>query len=98
MTDADLWASWRFWMVVATVVVLLAAGLLIAILLTARRILVEGVRALHAVETIRKNTQPLWELQATNEVAEQVLRSVEAIEQKGAALVTALQGQTAGRS
>ena len=53
MSDAELWAAWRLWIVVATVVVLLAAGLLITILLTARKILGEAVRALNAVEVIR---------------------------------------------
>lgn len=98
MSDAELWAAWRMWIVVATVVVLLAAGLLIAILLTARRILAEAVRALNAVETIRQNTHAVWELQTTNLVAERILQSVEAIEQKGGALVRALEGQTAKRS
>ena len=98
MNDAELWAAWRIWIVVATVVVLLAAGLLIAILLTARRILGEAVRALNAVETIRNNTQPIWELQTTNEVAERILKTVESIEAKGGALVRALDGQTAKRS
>ena len=98
MSDAELWAAWRMWIVVATVVVLLAAGLLIAILLTARRILGEAVRALNAVETIRKHTQPIWELQTTNEVAERILKTVESIEAKGGALVRALDGQTAKRS
>lgn len=98
MSDAELWAGWRIWILVATVVVLIAAGLLITILLTARRILAEAVRALNAVETIRKNTQPIWELQTTNQVAEQILQTVEAIEQKGGALVRALEGQTANRT
>ena len=98
MSDAELWAAWRMWMVVATVIVLLAAGLLIAILLAARRILNEAVRALNAVEAIRKHTQPIWELQTTNEVAERILKTVESIEAKGGALVRALDGQTAKRS
>ena len=98
MSDAELWAAWRLWMVVASVVVLFAAGLLITILLTARRILAEAVRALNAVETIRKNTQPIWELQATNQVAAQILQSVEAIERKGGALVRALEGQSVKRT
>ena len=97
MSDAELWASWRLWTVVATVVVLLAAGLLITILLTARKILSEAVRALNAVELIRKNTQPTWELQTTNEVAERILNTVEAIEAKGGALVSALEGQVTKR-
>jgi hypothetical protein len=97
MSDAELWAAWGMWIVVATVVVLLAAGLLVTILITARGILAEAVRALNAVEAIRKNTQPIWELQATNNVAEQILHTVEAIEQKGGALATALEGQAARR-
>ena len=98
MSDAELWAAWRLWIVVATVVVLLAAGLLITILLTARGILADAVRALNAVETIRKNTQAVWELQTTNQVAERILHTVEAIEQKGGALVRTLEGQTVKRS
>ena len=98
MSDADLWAAWRMWIVVATVVVLLAAGLLITILLTARRILAEAVRALTAVDVIKKNTQPIWELQTTNDVAERILKTVESIEQKGGALVSALEKQPAERS
>lgn len=97
MSDAELWAAWRMWIVVATVVVLLAAGLLITILLTARRILAEAVRALKAVDAIKKNTQPIWELQTTNEVAERILKTVESIEQKGGALVTALDRQAVKR-
>lgn len=98
MSDAELWAAWRLWIVVATVVVLLAAGLLITILVTARRILDEAVRALRAVDAIRQHTQPIWELEATNEVAERILATVESIEQKGGALVGALGAQPAKRS
>ena len=97
MSDAELWAAWRMWIVVATVVVLLAAGLLVTILITARRILAEAVRALHAVDAIRANTQAVWELQTTNEVAERILATVESIEQKGGALVSALEGHAVKR-
>jgi hypothetical protein len=67
-------------------------------LMTARRILGEAVRALQAAEAIRANTQAIWALQTTNEVAEEILHSVEAIEQKGTALAGALEGHTVGRS
>ncbi len=96
MTDAELWGTWRMWMAVATVVILLAAGLLVAILLTARRILAEAVRALTAAEEIRGNTQAIWALQATNEVAERMLATVERIAGKGGALAEALQGALTG--
>ena len=90
MTDAELWAAWRVWMGVAAVVVLLAASLLIAIGLTARRILANAVRALNAAEAIRANTQPIWGLEETNAVAEEILATVQAIEKKGGALAGAL--------
>ncbi len=97
MTDVELWAAWRLWMGVAAVVVLLAASLLIVIWLTARRILADAVRALNAVEAIRANTTPIWGLQQTNEVAEDILGTVQAIEQKGGLLAGALAGTEAKR-
>ena len=97
MTDAELWSAWRLWMGVATVVVLLAASLLIVIWLTARRILADAVRALNAAEAIRRNTQPIWGLQDTNEVAEDILKNVQAIEKKGGLLAGALARKEATR-
>ena len=97
MSDADLWAAWRLWMGVATLVVMIAAGLLIAIWLTARKILSDAVRALHAVEAIRGNTQAIWVLQDTNRVAEHILETVQAIEQKGGQLAVALAAQETRR-
>ena len=90
MTDADLWAAWRLWMAVATVVVVIAASLLIVIWLTARRIYQDAVRALNAAQAIRAQTQPIWGLQQTNEVAEDILQAVQAIEQKSTLLAEAL--------
>ena len=90
MTDADLWTAWRLWMGVATLVVLIAAGLLITIWLTARKILTDAVRALNSAQAIRAQTQPLWGLQQTNEVAEEILDAVTAIEKKATLLADAL--------
>jgi hypothetical protein len=98
MTDAELWAAWRLWMMVAVVLVLVAAALLVTILVTARRILNEAARALAAVETIQKNTAAIWELQKTNEVAARILEAVEAVEQKGGALAGALEGKRVRRA
>jgi hypothetical protein len=97
MTDADLWSAWRIWMGVAAVVVLIAATLLVVIWLTARRILADAVRALTAAEAIRAQTQPIWGLQDTNEVAEDILATVQAIEAKGGLLSQALEHQTTAR-
>lgn len=96
MTDAGLWATWRIWMAVAAVLVLVAAGLLIAILVTARRILAEATRALNAAEAIRANTQAIWELQTTNEVAGRLHGTAEDLAKKAGALAGALQGAVAG--
>lgn len=106
MSDAGLWNAWGLWMAVAGAIVLVAAGLLITIWLTARSILAHAGRALAAAEKIRENTQPIWALQTTNEVAEGLLAAVEGIEAKASALVVALAdpasaahaGQGAGRA
>ena len=97
MTDAELWAAWRIWIAVAVVVILIAAGLLITIWLTARNILAHAHRALAAAEKIRTNTMPIWALQTTNEVAGELLETVQSIESKGGKLAQALES-TAGAS
>jgi hypothetical protein len=97
VTDADLWALWRMWMIVAGLIVLIAASLLVVVWTTARRIREEALRALAAVETIQRNTSSIWALQTTNEVALHMAETVEAIQQKGAALVDALAGRTVDR-
>ena len=91
MSDATLWAAWRVWLGVAVVIVLLAAALLIAIVVTARGILRHAVRAKIAAEAIRVNTAPIWALQTTNEVGEGLLAAVNSIEAHGGALAAALQ-------
>ena len=91
MTDADLWRNWALWMGVATLVILIAAALLITIWLTARSILAHARRALAAAERIRVSTMPIWALETTNEVAGQLLETVQSIEAKGGKLVEALE-------
>ena len=91
MSDTELWRSWTLWMGVATLVVLIAASLLITIWLTARSILAHAMRAHAAAEKVRANTQPIWALQTTNEVAQEILETVQSIEGKGGALAEALE-------
>ena len=100
MSSADAWAAWGVWMAVAGLIVLVAAALLVTIWLTARSIVAHATRALRAAEAIRANTQPIWELETTNEVAEQLRDTVREIETKTSAVVEALHGQIAagGRS
>jgi TRAP-type C4-dicarboxylate transport system permease large subunit len=97
MTDAELWAVWRLWVAGAAVLVLAAAGLLITIWITARRILAEAVRALAAAQAIETRTDTVWALQSTNEVAGRLLETVESIERKVGALAEALEKQPAER-
>ena len=97
MTDAELWSAWRLWMGVATAIVLVAASLLILIWRTARGIYTEAVRALHAAQTIRENTMPIWALETTNEVATELLQTVQHIEQTGGALAAALESHAGAR-
>jgi type II secretory pathway pseudopilin PulG len=95
MTSADLWAAWRLWMLIAAAIVAVAAALLVTIWLTARSIAVHATRALKAAEAIRNNTRVIWELQTTNEVAEQIRDTVCDIEAKTTKLIEALQNPAA---
>ena len=96
MSSADLWAAWRLWMLVAAVVIVIAAGLLITIWLTARSILAHATRALKAAEAIRDNTHAIWRLQNSNEIAGDIRDVVCEIEATTKKLVNALHGQLAG--
>jgi type II secretory pathway pseudopilin PulG len=95
MTSADLWAWWRLWMLVATVIIAVAAALLVTIWVTARSIAAHATRALRAAEAIRDNTRVIWQLQTTNEVAEQIRDTVCEIESKATKLIDALQNPAA---
>jgi hypothetical protein len=95
MSSADLWAAWRIWMVVAAVIIAVAAALLVTIWLTARSIAAHATRALRAAEAIRNNTRVIWEIQTTNEVAEQIRDTVCEIETKAGRLIVALHNPAA---
>ena len=95
MTSAELWAAWRLWMLVAAVIILVAAALLVTIWMTARSIAAHAARALRAAEAIRDNTRVIWQLQTTNEVAEQIRDTVCEIESKATKLIEALENPAA---
>lgn len=97
MTDAELWGAWRLWMGVAALVIVIAATLLIVIWRTARGIHAEATRALRAAELIRERTMPIWALETTNEVAGEMLATVQRIEAKGGALAAALESHAGAR-
>ncbi|MDQ3697510.1 MAG: hypothetical protein M3373_05730 [Gemmatimonadota bacterium] len=97
MTDAELWAAWRLWMGVAALVIVIAAALLITIWRTARGIHAEALRALRAAKQIRESTMPIWALETTNDVAGELLTTVQHIEQTGGALAAALESHAGAR-
>jgi hypothetical protein len=75
----------------------IAASLLVTIWLTARGIEREARRALVAVERIRTSTQPIWTLDSTNQVADNLLAAARDLEAHGAMIASALGGPDATR-
>jgi len=92
MPDAELYTIWYWSLAVAGVVVLLAAALLIAILLVARRILGNARKALEAAEAIAEETKVIWALDETNRTAEEILATAESIEERGGRIASTLGG------
>lgn len=91
IADSELLSDWTIGLVLAAVVVVVVVALLLTILVTARRILGAAVRALNAVERIRVNTLPLWDLTTTNQVARDLLLGARSIRRHAAALAGALE-------
>lgn len=90
MSAPEIYGWWLLWLGVAGVVVVAAAGLLITIIVLERQIATLAATALGVVEQIEHNTQPIWQLNATNHVAVQLLGGAEAIEANAGAIVSAL--------
>ena len=97
MTDADLFRLWYLWLAIGGAIVVIAASLLVTIWLTARGIEREARRALVAVERIRTFTQPIWALDSTNQVADDLLAAARDLEAHGAMIASALGGPDATR-
>ena len=90
MTAQEIYGWWFLWLGVAVVIVVAAAALLITILVLARQIASLAATALSVVEQVEQNTQPIWQLNATNHVATQLLGGAQAIESNVAAIAGAL--------
>ena len=90
MNDAELFTHWYIALGIATVVVLIAASLLIAVWLAARRILKLAIAALGLVTQIKENTQSIWNLKDTNTTAVKILTTATAIKNHGALVAQAL--------
>jgi len=83
---------WLIGFIAALVVVLLVAGLLIGILVEARRIRALAIAASGLVEEIDTNTRIVWALRDTNAVAGALLGGAAAIDANAAEIVAAVSG------
>lgn len=90
MSAQDIYGWWFFWVGIAGAVVAVAAALLVTIVMLARQIASLAATGLAVVEQIEQNTKPIWQLNATNHVARQLLDGAQAIEGSADAIVDAL--------
>lgn len=97
MTDSDLLTRWSIGIAAAVVVVLVVAVLLLMIINQARGILAAAARCLAAVRAIRPNVEPIWQLETTNRVAEQLVAATQSIEGKAELLADTLSKEEASR-
>ena len=90
MSAQEIYQWWFFWLAIAGTLVVAAAALLITIIVLARRIAALAQTALEVVEDIERHTKPIWQLNATNQVAKNLLAGARAIEANTGAIVGAL--------
>ena len=90
MTAQAIYNWWFLWLGVGVTLVIAAAALLITIIVLARQIASLAATRLAVVEQIEQNTKPIWQLNATNHVAVQLLGGAQAIEANAGAIVGAL--------
>ena len=79
MTEQELLTVWYIGLGIAAVVVVIAAALLMAVLAAAKSIERGATAALGLVKQIRDNTQVIWALQDTNNVARQLSAGADSI-------------------
>lgn len=90
MDDATLYSNFYIGLGIAVVIILAAAVLLIIVWLSAKRILRLATAALGLVVQIKENTNSIWGLQTTNEVATNILDGAEAIDAHAGLVAEAL--------
>ena len=91
MNDASYYNEFYIALALAGAIVVIAAGLLILILVAARRILKLANAALGIVVNIKNNTLSIWELQNTNHKAIDISNDADTILSNAGAVATALQ-------
>ncbi|CAN5145217.1 hypothetical protein BH24PSE2_BH24PSE2_06560 [soil metagenome] len=92
MTAGQMYEWWFIWLGVAGVLVLAAAVLLITIVALAHRIATLAGTALEVVTEIEQNTKPIWQLNATNRAAGELLAGARSIEKHAGQVAGALAG------
>ena len=90
MDEASLFSNWYLGLGIAVVIILAAAVLLLLVWNAARRILRLAKAALALVVQIKENTNSIWGLQQTNEVAGDILEGAKAIETHAGMVAEAL--------
>lgn len=80
MTDAVFQERWIIGLIAVAVVVVVVVALALLIIVEARGILAAARRSLAAVEGTRDNVAPLWDLEASNAVAVDILAQGRRIE------------------
>ncbi|MDQ3040498.1 MAG: hypothetical protein M3R16_11965 [Pseudomonadota bacterium] len=90
MSADEIYHWWFLWLTIGAVLVVAAAALLITIVVLARRIAALAGVAIEVVEAIEQNTKPIWQLNATNHVAGELLGGAQAIAANAEGIATAL--------
>jgi hypothetical protein len=90
MDDATLYTNWYIGLAIVVVIILAAAVLLLLVWNAARRILRLATAALDLVVQIKENTNAIWGLQSTNEVATGIMDKAGEIETHAGMVAEAL--------
>ena len=90
MDEASLYSNWFTGLAIAALIIVAAAVLLLLVWNAARRILRLASAALVLVVQIKENTNSIWGLQQTNEVASDILSEAKEIETHAGMVAQAL--------
>ena len=91
MENETLFNEWLIGLGLVSLIVVIAAVLLILVFLAAKRILRLAGAALEIVTQIKNNTNSIWELETTNIVATNIQNEAEAIEAHATLVAEALE-------
>lgn len=91
MENTALYNEWIIGLAIVGAIIVIAAVLLILIWLAARRILKLAEGALDLVIEIKDNTNSIWELEKTNQVAGSIQTETKNIEQHAGLVAEALE-------